>query len=142
MSTGCIPKDRCLGRRLYRIRSRNLRFGVYNPETGGFLGIRQKFESRYVFEEYHWDNGPPFGTVRPLEDLGIDLPESILLRERLPGSWDQTGTRKVEWRPDDPEGKVGKWFFEDTGEETSGGFIKENPLLFAWLTAQEREFEK
>lgn len=140
MSTDSIPKDQCLGRRFYRIRSRNLSFGVYNPETGGFLGIREKFGRRYVFEEYHWDNGPPFGTVHPLEDLGIDLPESISLLDLLPGSWDQTGTREVEWRPDEPEGKVGKWFFKDTGEVTPIGFVKGNQPLFEWLDTQEKEF--
>ncbi len=138
----CIPRDQCLGRRLYRIRCRNLLFGVFNPETGGFLGIREKFGSRYVFEEYHQDNGPPYGTVCPLEDLGIDLPEDILLAENLPGSWDQTGTREVEWRPNEPGGSVGKWYFKDTGEMTQGGYVLGNQPLFEWLTAREKDFEK
>lgn len=54
---------------LYRIRSRNLPYGVYDG-LGGFIGIRQKFGTTFLFAEYDWDDGPPFGTVVVLEDLG------------------------------------------------------------------------
>ncbi len=136
-----IPKDKCIGRRLYRIRSRNLAFGVFRPDGAGFLGIRTKFGSRYVFEEYHWDNGPPYGTVRPLEDLGIDLPDDILLTDNFPGSWDKAGTREVEF--DSPVAKGGKgWTYKDTGEDANGegGYMKPNEVLFGWLEQQEKEF--
>ena len=26
-----------------------------------------KFERRYLFTEFHWDTGPPYGTANPLE---------------------------------------------------------------------------
>jgi hypothetical protein len=134
-----IPKDQCIERRLYRIRSRNLLYGVYRAETGGFLGIREKFGSVYVFEEYHYDNGPPYGTVQPLEDLGADLPENIRLSENLPGTWNRERTREVEWRPDEPEGKVGKWYFKGTDEvHLGGGCVHDNKPLFDWLMEQEK----
>lgn len=42
----------------------------------GFIGIRLKFGSKYLFTEYHWDQGPPYGTVQPKEDLGL-IPDDI-----------------------------------------------------------------
>lgn len=61
----------CKHRYLYRLKSRNLLFGVFNESTNGFVGIREKFGDRYLFQEYHWDTGPPFGTVHPVEELGF-----------------------------------------------------------------------
>jgi hypothetical protein len=77
-----IPLAECRPRRLYAIRSRNLAYGVYDG-SGGFIGIREKFGSRYLFTEYHWDQGPPFGTVSPQYDLGSELPEAIPLAESV-----------------------------------------------------------
>jgi hypothetical protein len=51
---------------IYRIKSRNLSVGVYDGK-GGFIGIREKFGDTYLFTEYGWEQGPPYGTVR-LED--------------------------------------------------------------------------
>lgn len=53
---------------LYKIDCRNLELGVFNGETG-FIGIRTKFGNRYLFTEYHWDQGAPFGTVNPMEEI-------------------------------------------------------------------------
>lgn len=71
-----IPMSQCIPRRLYKIGSRNLSFGVYDGNEG-FIGIREKWTSKYLFTEYHWDQGPPFGTVHTVIDTGIDLPEDI-----------------------------------------------------------------
>lgn len=54
---------------VYSLISRNLNFGVWNPETSGFTGVREKFGDLYLFEEYHWDTGEPYGTATPLEDV-------------------------------------------------------------------------
>ena len=70
-----IPLDRCKKGFLYRIRSRNLAIGVFNGETG-FIGLRTKFGCRYIFTEYHWDTGHPYGTVCPTEELR-ELPSHI-----------------------------------------------------------------
>lgn len=65
-----IPLTECIHGKLYRIRSRNLTLGVFNSETNGFIGIREKFDDRYLFTEYHWDLGASFcGTVKPKELL-------------------------------------------------------------------------
>jgi len=79
-----IPVGKCKRGHVYELRSRNLQFGLFVPEAeNGFIGIRQKFKSRYLFTEYHWDNGPPFGTVRPIRDLGPLEDTTIEPRENL-----------------------------------------------------------
>lgn len=59
--------EECKDGYLYSISSRNLISGIYSEKSKGFLGIREKFGNRYLFEEYHWDTGAPFGTVHPKE---------------------------------------------------------------------------
>ena len=79
-----IPLEECKHGYLYKINSRNLTFGVFNSgqsNTGlsnGFIGLRVKFDETYLFTEYHWDTGPPIGTVHPkveLEKCPLELNE-------------------------------------------------------------------
>jgi len=67
---------------VYKIHSRNLSIGVFNKYSNGFIGIRSKFNDRYLFTEYHWDTGEPFGTVKPLEKLS-KIPDGIIISEDL-----------------------------------------------------------
>ena len=76
-----IKMDNCVKGHLYRIDSRNLSLGVYDGKEG-FIGIRTKFRDRYLFTEYHHDQGAPHGTVFPLEDLG-PIPEEIPINESI-----------------------------------------------------------
>jgi len=78
--TNYIALEDCINRHIYKIYSRNLEYGVFRADTSGFIGIREKFSYEYLFEEYHHDRGSPFGTVYPLEDIGI-LPDNIEVRE-------------------------------------------------------------
>ncbi len=88
-----IPISLCKRRHVYRLLSRNLKFGVFAPELeNGFIGIRTKFKDTFLFTEYHWDNGPPYGTVKPLEDLGPLKDDTIQL-------W------ATKWREDAPSVK-------------------------------------
>jgi hypothetical protein len=64
-----IPLDQCKHGFLYRLSSRNLAYGVFNKDTKGFTGLRTKFSSVFLFEEYHWDTGEPYGTACPLEEI-------------------------------------------------------------------------
>ncbi len=85
MTEEYLPIDKCKRRYIYRLDSRNLAFGVFTPEKdNGFIGIRQKFDSRFLFTEYHWDNGPPHGTAKPLEEIGPVREVRIRLVENLP----------------------------------------------------------
>ncbi len=45
--------------------------GVYREDKQGFVGIRVKFGIEFLFVEYHWDTGEPFGTVKPIEILEL-----------------------------------------------------------------------
>lgn len=74
-----IPMEQCVRGGVYRIRARNLSVGVYDGNQG-FIGIRCKFDHLYLFTEYHWDQGPPYGTVHPIEKIG-DLPAEIPCQE-------------------------------------------------------------
>ena len=78
-----ISIDQCENRRLYKLDSRNLSYGVYRASSRGFIGIRTKFGDRFLFEEYHWDTGEPHGTVRPEEATEYLLPDDIEVRESL-----------------------------------------------------------
>lgn len=132
-----IKLSECKNRRVYRIHSRNLSFGVFDGERG-FIGIREKFNSLYLFKEYHWDTGPPFGTVRPLEDTQIDLPEEIECSELGDGgrSKDKKTGRYVDF--DIPVSQGGKgWYFIDTGEssEEISPIAIENKELFNFLNS-------
>lgn len=107
-----IPQVKLIKGRLYKILCRNLKTGIYDG-NGGFIGIREKLGSCYLFTEYHFDHGH-IGTVRGMEDTGIQLPDGIPLETRL-GSEDQITKRPVAF--DRPVAEGGKgWFFTDTGE--------------------------
>jgi hypothetical protein len=131
-----IPVDECEDRRLYKIMSRNLRYGVYRAESRGFIGIREKFGDRYLFEEYHWDNGPPFGTVHPQEATEHVLPNDILLDEST-GNFCSKCNEPVQFikdRPDDPECYTGHWeHLDGTRCEKSHCYSRGNRALFDWI---------
>lgn len=80
MTTTRIPLSECKHGYLYKIFSRNLRLGVFDSGDNGFIGIREKFGREYLFTEYHWDIGPPFGTVSPKEELE-KCPDNIKILE-------------------------------------------------------------
>ena len=114
-----IPLEKCKDRFLYRIHSRNLEFGVYSEREKGFIGIRQKFGSEYLFTEYHWDTGAPCGTVKPQEELYL-IPEDLILNESL-GTKDQTTGRLIEFDKPIKDGGRG-WYYLDAKDE----LIKDN----------------
>lgn len=53
----------------YTIDARNASVGIYLKKNKSFLISRIKFSDNYLFEEYHWDTGEPFGTVKPIEEI-------------------------------------------------------------------------
>ena len=72
---------------LYEIRGRNGSVGIYRviPQDEArrqqfchvFDLSRHKFGSNYVFGEYHYDDGEPYGTVFPLRELEQVPPEVL-----------------------------------------------------------------
>ncbi len=144
-------------RGVYRIVSRNLAIGVYNAASLGFVGIREKFGSLYLFEEYHWDYGRgPYGTACPLELLPDVVPADVPIEDILPGSVEKVTGRACEFdktpdknghgfdtdiKADNIEDKrVKGWVFVDTreyiGDEGRPCYI-ENKRLFDFLKEME-----
>ena len=50
---------------LYYINARNAHLGIWIPKKSGFIISRFKFDANYLFIEYHFDTGTPYGTVKP-----------------------------------------------------------------------------
>lgn len=71
-----IKIDQCKNGYVYKILARNGIFGIYNSLDYSFTLSRFKFSSNYLFDEYHWDTGEPFGTVKPIEEIE-KLPENM-----------------------------------------------------------------
>jgi len=124
-----IHLENCKDRMLYRIKCRNFSFGVFNEATKGFIGIREKFKSRYLFTEFHYDIGAPFGTVHPIEELEM-LPEGIDAVDIYGGSIDKDTKRMIAFNKDEHI-----WYFLDTGEKSKEikAYAISNPKLKEWL---------
>ena len=135
-----INLSKCKKRRVYKLLSRNLSFGVFDGETR-FIGIRTKCGSRFLDTEDHWDTGPPFGTARPEEDIGIYVPEEIILhpRENKGTPVDKITGRDVAFDRPIAEGGKG-WFFKDTGESNLDihPISFDNKRLFEFLDKIEK----
>lgn len=48
----------------YIVDARNFRVGLWDGKV--FHGLRYKFGSWFPDLEYHYDDGPPYGTVKPI----------------------------------------------------------------------------
>lgn len=133
-----IALTECKDRFLYRLRSRNLGFGVFNKKQNGFVGVREKFGARYLATEYHYDTGAPFGTAQPLEELE-EMPAGLEAVEMLEGTVDGETNRVVAFdKTVVAEGKWG-WYFIDTGEysEKIRAYAISNKRLKEWLESIE-----
>lgn len=75
--------------RVYRVKSRNLNFAVFNGH--GFIGIREKMGSRYLFTEY--------STVRAVEPTDKTIEPPMRLWESYPTICLWCGER-AEWNKD------------------------------------------
>lgn len=138
---------------LYRLRSRNLALGVYREDCHGFVGIREKFDSLFLFTEYHYDTGGSVGTAMPEEELE-PCPVTDL-RESLGTECGRCKTRA--WfekfsddfpAPDEPYPGQGRWRCEGGcweadpyGGASKGGtepWSMPNKALYDWLIERER----
>jgi hypothetical protein len=127
---------------LYKIRSRNLAMGVYNGQRG-FVGIREKFDSLFLFTEYlNVPSSGMLGTVTPEEELEPCPIEE--LRELL-GSKCQTCDQRawfVEYAETDPRPEGfpnarGEWRCDGGCEKTKPVAVV-NRELYDWLIERER----
>lgn len=65
--------------RIYGLRSRNLKFGVWVEDLQSFIGIKHKFNSQFLASERHWDADGVHGTAKPVQDFNLEVPEEIKL---------------------------------------------------------------
>lgn len=72
-----IPREEIVLGRAYVIHARNGGVGVAVMDDGciGYELHRVKFGANYLFVEWDWDVGPPFGTAIPLRALDGEPPE-------------------------------------------------------------------
>lgn len=83
---------------VYEISARNANVGIWRAEQRGFEIPREKFHHLYLFVEYHWDTGAPFGTVKPWGRLE-DLPEELRSDDAGRLDWlDKLNMRVIEAR--------------------------------------------
>lgn len=75
-----IPVGKLKHRAVYALRSRNLLVGVWDENSKGFIGVREKMRDTYLFTEYHYDLG---GTANATEELPLNVPEDVELRENF-----------------------------------------------------------
>jgi len=75
-----IPLSACKDGWAYYIHARNAKVGIFDKAEDGFVISRFKFNNNFLFTEYHWDTGEPYGTVKPLREL---YPAPILPPDEL-----------------------------------------------------------
>jgi len=130
-----IEPDQLVHRQVYRVASRNLLVGVWDSERQGFVGIREKFNDKYLAVEYEYDL--QHGTARGVEVLDLAVPGSVSLKLSL-GTVDSITGRPVEFVKDsDSSGPLvhGTWHYVDddtVGEKPSPQSVP-NEELYALL---------
>jgi hypothetical protein len=125
-----LPIEKLTPRGIYRLKARNLSYGVWNGEK--FVGLRDKFGFRLDACEV------PYYTAFPLEFVGM-LPEGLSTVECWAPVDEETG-RDVGFDRPIAEGGRG-WFFVDTNEANVNiqprGY--QNQPLFDYLVKFEME---
>lgn len=96
-TTGPVDMIDLVDGAVYQIRSRNLVAGIWQERSKSFLGIREKFGHRYLFAEYHFNVGAPFGTALEERRLNASVPEGMEIDERNEAlrEWLEPITREV-----------------------------------------------
>jgi len=122
-----LIKD-CEFRRIYKLECRNLKYGVFDGKDG-FIGIRTKFKSRFLFREYHWDQGAPYGTVRAAHATAVTVPECIGISESL-GTRDENTGAEIFY---DRDGRVWRETKHGTKVPDAHAVSVPNKALFDYL---------
>jgi hypothetical protein len=91
-----IPVEDLVEGGLYRLRSRNLDAGVYRAEDRAFIGIREKFNMRFLDLEHDWETGPPHGTAVPTEKIA-DCPLRPLVTHYIEGQYAKNNWELHRW---------------------------------------------
>lgn len=65
-----LKKEDLLEGEIYECDGRNFTYGIWNGEAFDYL--RTKFGQKFFDVEYHWDDGAPYGTVKPIRLMEFD----------------------------------------------------------------------
>lgn len=133
-----LPLEQMVHGRIYAIRSRNLLVGVWDAEASGFIGLRTKFGSEYLFTEYHWDTGGQHGTAFAKRDLGLDVGDIPVSDRGQPRTVCEVHDREAAYvqtsAPDEP--RKGYWVHADDNsrlEDKDWPHATSNTALFDLL---------
>jgi len=134
---------------IYRLRARNIVFGVYLGE-GRFAGIRNKFGNRFLDIEQEWTTSTHYGTARAVEQVGA-LDPAIPLKTNLGTQcekchrgmhFDEARKETPEggWRHDEDDAPCCR--IEDEGKErTAWPYSVDNKAMFAALDRYDQAWE-
>lgn len=118
-------------RQMYVINSRNLRVGAFDASTSSFYGIRTKFNSVYLDNEYEWDLSGS-GTAHALAVIeGAVVPVDIKMLSRLyVVCAAELQVKNIAPRMTMP---IHKHVSDDTSCEHGGTYWLENKALFDFI---------
>jgi len=114
----------------YKITSRNLTIGVFNADTRGFVGIREKFGSEYLFTEFHFDTGAPHGTASPFLEIEKCPIEDLRAAFETVCS---VCRQHVAFVRNVPEDGYGEWLHNGTRCDNGSPYAPQNDALFGYL---------
>ncbi len=137
-----IPLSDCKPGYLYKLRSRNLLYGVFDG-TDGFVGIREKFDNRFLDKEIHYSASAHYGTATPVEEIGPCPVQDLRTSLDTECGKCKAKMKYVGWTADTrPEGNTfpGRWMHldkKDCGRLDPVG--PTNKPLFDWLDEKEKQ---
>jgi hypothetical protein len=110
-----IPMSELKDGYLYEIDARNQNRGIWFESVKGFEIARRKFDDVFLFIEYEWETGPPFGTARAFREIE-KAPEGLSDAERLKYLLSHSGMTTYECHRFFKDKSYRKWV------ETSGWY--------------------
>lgn len=125
-----IPITELKDRFIYRLKSRNLIYGVWDADRQGFMGIREKLGSEYLFMEYEYSTSEVCGTAFALQEM-FEIPAEVSLNSIL-RKFDKHSGRDVIFTTPVARGGRG-WVYVDDGaslDDLSGITAVNNDALF------------
>jgi hypothetical protein len=127
------PLDECIVGRVYNVTARNI--GPKAVYTGGgrFIGIREKLGETFLDPEWHFDTGPPHGTVTSISETDLMVPKNMSLELYL-GYRDRKTGKAIRMEP--PKG----WVTIDSGKAVKNTWpeLINNDRLFKYLERLQR----
>ena len=81
METKWIKKEDMQDFCMYKVDARNFSVGIWFE--GKMHGLREKYGDMFIDTEFHYDDGPPYGTCKPLVKLSSSLDKGYRLHASM-----------------------------------------------------------